>query len=108
MLLYDLPPPRCRANRMTREQGIHFLTLGVLLSMAACAPAEPSSRRITATCSFKPAGPDVYVKCANGTWFIGPGNGGLASGQDVHGNEVFADVVLESGRYRVVDIVPTR
>ena len=80
--------------------------LAILLQAAACVSVDPYPQHVAATCKFDPLGPDVYIRCSNGPWFVGPVKGGLASGQDGHGRELFADVVLTDVRYNITNIQP--
>jgi len=83
-------------------------TLAILPQAAACLSVDPYAHPLAATCNFEPVGPDVYIRCSNGPWFVGPVKGGLASGQDGHGHELFADVLITDGRYSITNIEPAR
>lgn len=82
--------------------------LGILPQVAACVSVNPYPQRVAATCNFDPLGPDVYIRCSDGSWFVGPVKGGLASGQDGRGHELFAGVMFADGRYNISDIEPVR
>jgi hypothetical protein len=82
--------------------------LGILPQVAACVSVNPYPQRISSVCNFDPVGPDVYIRCSDGPWFVGPVKGGFASGQDGHGHELFANVMLLDGRYSITEIEPAR
>lgn len=81
---------------------------GFLPQVAACVSVDPPSTSVGNICKFDPVGPDVYIRCSSGPWLVGPVKGGLASGQDGHGHEIFANITLLNGRYDISEIEPAR
>jgi len=87
---------------------VNALWIGIILLTGACFSLELPSPKASVACNFEPEGPDLYVRCSNGSWFVGSSKGGWASGQDGRGNELSANIALSDGRYSIADVLLAR
>jgi len=69
--------------------------------LASCGAGGWQRQQTVAVCSFDPEGDSVYVSCSDGTYFVGPVNGGTAAGGDRRGNLLYAVISLTDGRYSI-------
>ena len=56
-------------------------------------------------CKIETIGEDIFVTCADGSYFHGPASGGMAAGADRRGNPLYAVISIAAGKYSI-DVLP--